>query len=196
MLPTTPPAIHARFEYREAQERAAARPRRRPSMPSPAGAVARIAAGLLEIEAGARPGRQLEPLCHPTLWEALVRRLPRSGERRSPPAACAGSSPRSTRPAWSRAWPCCSAVAALSRSPCALTPPPAAGRSSCCSTPRPPAPLTQPGRTGERRAAAAGPQVGPGPARGLLAGATWAAGHPPHAHRPGPYRGLPASVGG
>jgi Family of unknown function (DUF6459) len=79
MLPTTPPAIHARFEYHEAQERAAARPRRRPSMPSPAGAVAGIAAGLLEVEAGARPGRQLEPLCHPTLWEALVRRLPCSG---------------------------------------------------------------------------------------------------------------------
>jgi Family of unknown function (DUF6459) len=79
MLPTTPPAIRARFEYHEAHERAAARPRRRPSMPSPAGAVARIGVGLLEVEAGARPGRQLEPLCHPTLWEALVRRLPRSG---------------------------------------------------------------------------------------------------------------------
>jgi hypothetical protein len=79
MLPTTPSAIHARFEYHEIHERAAARPRRRPSMPSPAGAVARIAAGLLEVEAGVRPGRQLEPLCHPTLWEALVRRLPRSG---------------------------------------------------------------------------------------------------------------------
>jgi hypothetical protein len=79
MLPTTPPAIRARFDYHEAQERAAARPRRRPSMPSPAGAVARIGVGLLEVEAGARPGRQLEPVCHPTLWEALVRRLPRSG---------------------------------------------------------------------------------------------------------------------
>jgi hypothetical protein len=79
MLPTTPPAIGARFNYHETHERAAARPRRRPSMPSPAGAVARIAAGLLEVEAGVRPGRQLEPLCHPTLWEALVRRLPRSG---------------------------------------------------------------------------------------------------------------------
>jgi hypothetical protein len=44
-------------------------------MPCPARTVARIAAALLEVEAGARPGRQLEPLCHPTLWEALVRRL-------------------------------------------------------------------------------------------------------------------------
>jgi hypothetical protein len=79
MLPTTPPAIRARFEYHEARDRAAARPRRRPRMPSPAGSVARVAVGLLEVEAGARPDRQLEPLCHPTLWEALVRRLPRSG---------------------------------------------------------------------------------------------------------------------
>ena len=79
MLPTTPPAIHARLNYHEEWEREQARPRRRPSMPSPAGAVARIGVGLLEVEAGARPGQQLEPLCHPTLWEALVRRLPCSG---------------------------------------------------------------------------------------------------------------------
>jgi hypothetical protein len=79
MLPTTPPAIHARFEQCEDQERAAARPKRRHRMPPPARNVAQIAAGLLEVEAGARPSRQLEPLCHPTLWEALTRRLPRSG---------------------------------------------------------------------------------------------------------------------
>jgi len=79
MLPTTPPAIRARFELHEEWEREQARPRHRPGMPAPAGAVARIAVGLLEVEAGARPGQQLEPLCHPTLWEALVRRLPCSG---------------------------------------------------------------------------------------------------------------------
>jgi Family of unknown function (DUF6459) len=75
MLPVTPPPIRARFEYHEADERDAARPLRRATMPCPARTVARIAAALLEVEAGARPGRQLEPLCHPTLWEALVRRL-------------------------------------------------------------------------------------------------------------------------
>jgi hypothetical protein len=79
MLPATPAPIRAHFDRREAGERDAARPLRRPTMPCPARTVARIAAALLEVEAGVRPGRQLEPLCHPTLWEALSRRLSHGG---------------------------------------------------------------------------------------------------------------------
>jgi hypothetical protein len=79
MLPVTPQPIHARFDRREADERDAARHLRRPTMPCPARTVARFAAALLEVEAGARPRRQLEPLCHPTLWEALARRLTHGG---------------------------------------------------------------------------------------------------------------------
>ena len=75
MLPIAPAPIRARLDRREADERDAARPLRRPTMPCPVRTVARIAAALLEVEAGARPGGQLEPHCHPTLWESLVRRL-------------------------------------------------------------------------------------------------------------------------
>jgi hypothetical protein len=79
MLLGTPPPIRARFDHHEAGERDAARPLRRATMPCPAGTVARIAVALLKVEAGVRPSRQLEPICHPTLWEALARRLSRGG---------------------------------------------------------------------------------------------------------------------
>jgi hypothetical protein len=77
MLPIPPPPIRACFTWYEAAERD--RTRRRPVTTGPARAAATIAAALLEVEAGARPGRQLERLCHPTLWEALDRRLSRRG---------------------------------------------------------------------------------------------------------------------
>ena len=79
MLPIPPAAIRARFTWYEADERDAARPLRRATMACPARTVASIAAALLEVEAGDRPGRQLEGLCHPTLWEVLDRRLRRRG---------------------------------------------------------------------------------------------------------------------
>ena len=48
-------------------------------MASPAKVVATIARALLEVEAGNRPGAQLERVCHPTLWRVLDRRLTRHG---------------------------------------------------------------------------------------------------------------------
>jgi hypothetical protein len=75
MLPSSPPPIRAYFEHREANERDAARPLRRPAMGSPVLMAGRIAVALLEVEAGYRPGHQLERHCHPTLWERLSPRL-------------------------------------------------------------------------------------------------------------------------
>jgi Family of unknown function (DUF6459) len=71
MLRTPPPAIRARVSLWEADERDSIRAHRRLGMPSPAPSVAIIATGLLEVEAGLRPGHQLERLCHPTLWDSL-----------------------------------------------------------------------------------------------------------------------------
>jgi hypothetical protein len=67
--------MSARFEHLEANERDAARPLRRPAMASPVLMAGRIAVALLEVEAGSRPGHQLERHCHPALWERLARRL-------------------------------------------------------------------------------------------------------------------------
>jgi hypothetical protein len=75
MLPCSSPPIRARFEHREANERDATRPLRRPAMASPVLVASRIAVALLEVEAGFRAGRQLERHCHPTLWERLGPRL-------------------------------------------------------------------------------------------------------------------------
>jgi hypothetical protein len=75
MLPTSPPPIRAHFEHREANERDVFRPLRRPAMASPVLMAGRIAVALLEVEAGSRPGHQLERHCHPTLWERLAPRL-------------------------------------------------------------------------------------------------------------------------
>jgi hypothetical protein len=75
MLPVASAAIRARLSGDEAQERSAARPLLRATMACPARTIATIAAALLEVEAGDRPAAQLEPLCHPTLWVALERRL-------------------------------------------------------------------------------------------------------------------------
>jgi hypothetical protein len=75
MLPTSPPTIRAHIEHREAYERDAARPRRRPAMASPVLMAGRIAVALLEVEAGYRPAHQLEHHCHPALWERLSPRL-------------------------------------------------------------------------------------------------------------------------
>ena len=75
MLPSSSPPIRAHFEHREANERDATRPLRRPAMASPVLMAGRIAVALLEVEAGLRPGRQLERHCHPTLWERLASRL-------------------------------------------------------------------------------------------------------------------------
>jgi hypothetical protein len=44
-------------------------------MASPVLIAGRIAVALLEVEAGYRPGHQLERHCHPTLWERLAPRL-------------------------------------------------------------------------------------------------------------------------
>src|SRR5919198_46100 len=79
MLPIPPAAIRARLTVHQAQQRDATRRLRRATMTCPARTVARIAAALLEVEARDRPGRQLEPLCHPTLWAALDRQLSRRG---------------------------------------------------------------------------------------------------------------------
>ena len=75
MLPSSPPPIRAHIEHREANERDAARLLRRPAMTSPILMAGRIAVALLEVEAGFRPGHQLERHCHPTLWERLAPRL-------------------------------------------------------------------------------------------------------------------------
>jgi hypothetical protein len=75
MLPTSPPPIRAHIEHREANERDAARSLLRPAMTSPILMAGRIAVALLEVEAGFRPGYQLERHCHPTLWERLAPRL-------------------------------------------------------------------------------------------------------------------------
>jgi hypothetical protein len=48
-------------------------------MTCPAQVVATIARALLEVEAGNRPGAQLERVCHPTLWQVLDRHLTRRG---------------------------------------------------------------------------------------------------------------------
>jgi hypothetical protein len=71
MLPNSPP-MRAVFEHREANKRDAARPLGRPAMASPVLIAGRIAVARFEVEAGFRPGRQLERLCHPTLWERLA----------------------------------------------------------------------------------------------------------------------------
>jgi hypothetical protein len=44
-------------------------------MAAPVLMAGRIAVALLEVEAGYRPGYQLERHCHPTLWERLAPRL-------------------------------------------------------------------------------------------------------------------------
>jgi Family of unknown function (DUF6459) len=75
MLPSSPRPIRAYFEHREAYERDATRALRRPAMTSPVLIAGRIAVALLEVEAGCRPGHQLERHCHPTLWERLAPRL-------------------------------------------------------------------------------------------------------------------------
>jgi uncharacterized protein DUF6459 len=75
MLPSSPPPIRAHFEHREANERDATRPLWRPKMTSPVLMAGTIAMALLEVEAGFRPGYQLERHCHPTLWERLSPRL-------------------------------------------------------------------------------------------------------------------------
>ena len=97
MLPSSPPPIRAHFEHREANERDATRPLRRPAMASPVLMAGRIAVALLEVEAGFRPGRQLERHCHPTLWERLASRLCFGGGPaitcRSLRRACAGARP-------------------------------------------------------------------------------------------------------
>jgi hypothetical protein len=85
MLSSSPRAIRARLTWYEADERDVSRPLRRAAMACPARVVATIATALLEVEAGNRPGVQLERLCHPSLWQTLDRRLSRRG---GPPVTC------------------------------------------------------------------------------------------------------------
>jgi Family of unknown function (DUF6459) len=86
MLPSSPRAIRARLTWYEADEHDVSRRLRQAAMRCPARVVATIATALLEVEAGNRPGAQLERLCHPTLWQTLDRRLSRRG---GPPVTCA-----------------------------------------------------------------------------------------------------------
>lgn len=79
LLPNSPPAIRAQPTWHEAAQRKPSRPLWRATTASPAKVVATIARALLEIEAGNRPGAQLERVCHPTLWQVLDRRLTRHG---------------------------------------------------------------------------------------------------------------------
>jgi Family of unknown function (DUF6459) len=80
MLPTVAPALHADFEPTEFDARDQARAHRaRAGLPAPAGAAARFAVALCEVEAGMRPAGQLERACHHTLYEKLAERARRSG---------------------------------------------------------------------------------------------------------------------
>jgi hypothetical protein len=79
LLPNSPPAIRAQPTWHEAAQRKPSRPLWRATTASPAKVVATIARALLEVEAGNRPGAQLERVCHPTLWQVLDRRLTRHG---------------------------------------------------------------------------------------------------------------------
>jgi Family of unknown function (DUF6459) len=79
LLPNSPPVARGRPSWYEAAQRERSRPLWRATIAAPANVVATIARALLEIEAGNRPGAQLERVCHPTLWQALDRRLPRDG---------------------------------------------------------------------------------------------------------------------
>jgi hypothetical protein len=79
MWPTQPLPIRVPFTPHEAAERATGRRQRRHAARCPAPLVAAVALGLFEVEAGVRPPRQLEPLCHPDLWQRLDTCLIRGG---------------------------------------------------------------------------------------------------------------------
>ena len=132
MLPSSPPPVRAYFEHREANERDVARPLRWPAMTSPVLVAGRIAVALLEVEAGFRPGHQLERHCHPTLWDRLAPGCASAVARQSPAAASGACSSRSTSQGWWTRSPFWSEAAASRRWPCALTaPPPRSSPASC-----------------------------------------------------------------
>jgi Family of unknown function (DUF6459) len=80
MLPTAAPALRANFEPTEFDARDQTRAHHaRAGLPAPAGAAARFAVALCEVEAGMRPAGQLERACHHTLYEKLAERVWRSG---------------------------------------------------------------------------------------------------------------------
>ncbi len=86
LLPSSPPAIRAHLTWYQTAQRDLSRHVWRTTMACPAQVVATFARALLEVEAGDRPGAQLERLCHPTLWQVLDRRLSRRG---GPALTCA-----------------------------------------------------------------------------------------------------------
>jgi Family of unknown function (DUF6459) len=79
MLPTAAPALRAKFEPTELDTRDQAREHARDGLPAAAGAAARFATALCEVEAGMRPAGQLERACHHTLYDTLGERVRRSG---------------------------------------------------------------------------------------------------------------------
>jgi hypothetical protein len=79
MLPYATPALTAQLDPYEQHERDTLRSPARHQLGAPAAAGARIALAICEVEAGLRSPRQLERLCHLTVWAKLSKRLQRSG---------------------------------------------------------------------------------------------------------------------
>jgi hypothetical protein len=100
MLPSSPPPIRAHVEQREAIERDAIRPLRRPAMASPVLMAGRIAVALLEVEAGSRPAASWSATAIRRCGSALPRAYAAAVARRSPAEASGAFSSRSTSLAW------------------------------------------------------------------------------------------------
>ena len=76
-MPATP--LRAQLSDQEILRRQHARSAARPTLPDPAATARALASAICEVEAGLRSASQLEPICHPSLRDAVANRIQRAG---------------------------------------------------------------------------------------------------------------------
>jgi hypothetical protein len=69
----------AHLTDKELMQRTQARAAARRALPNPAATAQALALAICEIEAGLRSASQLEPICHPSLRNAVANRIQRAG---------------------------------------------------------------------------------------------------------------------
>jgi hypothetical protein len=91
--------LSAQFTGQELHLRTHARTAARRTLPDPAATARVLVLAICEVEAGLRSARQLERVCHPSLWDAVANRIQRAG---GPPVS--GASSRNSSQGWWMRW--------------------------------------------------------------------------------------------
>jgi Family of unknown function (DUF6459) len=106
----------------------------RRTLPDPAATTRALALAICEVEAGLRSASQLERICHPSLWDAVAKRIQRAGGLPVSAASVLRVQVQELTPGWWMRWRWSAGASERCSSRCGWRQCQAAGSSSSSST--------------------------------------------------------------